>query len=154
MNTCVRVDVELEGESLAHYRVSGIPIECRLVISDRPSLHTTNIAVDKGPIKGKTPGCPIVEGCPEGEYSVLEPRMQGGRIPTGPTSGEKWVLVFTGGALHGNQPLFPPISVRWEMGGVFRRSGDFIREVRSSGPRTVVDDRGDATNPTLRSRGS
>ena len=59
MNTCVRVDVELEGESLAHYRVSGIPIECRLVTSDRPSLHTTNIAVDKGPIKGKPQAVPL-----------------------------------------------------------------------------------------------
>ena len=56
----------------------------------------------------------------------------------GPTSGEKWVLVSIDGALHGDEPLFPLISVRQEMGGVFRGSGDFIREVRSSGPKTVA----------------
>ena len=133
----------MEGEPLAHHAmtpVSGIPIECRLVISDRPSLHTTNIAVDKCPIEGNPPSRPIVEGCPEGKCPVLEPLMQGGRIPTGPTSGEKWVLISIGGALHGDEPLFPFISVRQEIGGVFRGRGDLIREVRSSGPKTVAGD--------------
>jgi len=143
MNTCIHVDVGLEGGPLAHYTVtpvSGIPIKCRFVISDPPNLHTTNIAVDKGPIEGKPPSRPIVEGCPEVEYSVLEPRMQRGRISMGPTSGEKWVLFSIDDALHGDEPLFQPISVRWEMGSVFRGSGDLVREVRSSGPRMVVDD--------------
>ena len=143
MNTCVHVNVGLEGEPLARYGVtpvSGIPIEHQLVISDGPSLHTTNIAVDESPIHAESPSRPIIEGCPEGEYSALEPRIQGGRISAGPTSEEKRVLVSVYGALHGKEPLFPPVSVRWEMGGIFRGSGDLVREVRSSSPRTVVND--------------
>ena len=70
MNTCVHVNVGLEGEPLVHYRVapvSGIPIEYQLVISDRPSLDTTDVVVDEGPINGEPPSRPIVEDCPEGE---------------------------------------------------------------------------------------
>ena len=146
MNTCVHVDVGLEGKPWARERVtpvSGILIENQLVISDRPSLHTTDIVVDEGPIKDKPPSRPIVEGRPEGEYCVLKPGIRGGIISTGPTSEEEWILVSADGALHGNEPFFPPVSVRWKLGGVSRGSGDVVREVRSSGPRTVVDDCGD-----------
>jgi len=114
MNRCVHVDVGLEGEPLARYGVapvSGILIEHQLVISNRPGLHTTDIAVNQSPIHAVPPSRPIFEGCPEGEYSVLKPRMQGGRISTRPTSEEKWVLVSVDGALDGHEPLFPPISV-------------------------------------------
>jgi len=45
------------------------------------------------------------------------------------------------------QPFFPPVSTRRELGGVPGGRGDLVREVRSSGPRTVVDDWGDA-DPT------
>lgn len=143
MNACVHVDLGLEGKPWAHYRVapvSGILVENQLVISHRPSLHTPNIAVVEGPVKDKPPSRPIVEGRPEGEYSVLKPRVRGGRISTGPTSKEEWVLASADGALHGNEPFLPPISVRWKVGGVSRGRGDVVREVRSSGPRTVVND--------------
>ena len=132
--------------------VSGLPIKNQLVISDRPSLHTIDVAVDEGPIKGKRPSRPIIEAGPEGEYSVLKPRIWGGRISAGPTSEKEWVLGFIGDALHDHDPFFPPVSLRWEMGGVSGSRGDLVREVRSSGPRTVINDRGDASS-TSRSRG-
>jgi len=57
-----------------------------------------------------------------------------------PTSEEKRILVSVDCALYGHDPFFEPISVRWKAGGVFRSSGDLVREVHSSCPRTVVDD--------------
>lgn len=124
--------------------VSSLPIKNQLVISNCPSLHIIDVAVDKRPIKGKRPSCPIVEAGPEGKYSVLKPRIRGCRISAGPASEEEWVLGFVDNTLYDHDPFFPPVSLRWEMGGVTGGRGNLVREVRSSGPRTVVNDWGDA----------
>ena len=155
MSTCVHFGVSLEGEAWARQRVtpaSGIPIKRQLVIADGPSLYATDVAVVEGSINGKRPSRPIVEAGPEGEQSVLELRIRGGRISTGPTGEEDRILGFVDRSFHNHDPFFKSISGRWELGGVSGGRGDLVREVWSSGPRTVVNDWGDA-GPTLRSCG-
>ena len=151
MDTCVHVGKGFEGEPWVCHRVapvSGSPIKNEFVISDRPGLHTTDVAVNGGPINRIPPNRPIIEGRPEVELSVLKPRIRGGRISTGPTGGEDRILelvVLSGDErFHDHEPFFPPVSARWELGGVSGGRGDLVREVLSSGPRTVVNDWGDA----------
>ena len=159
MDTCVHVDVGFEGEPWVYYRVapaSGSPIKNQLVISDRPSLYTTDIAVVEGSINTPQPSRPIIEVREESKNSILKPRSRGGKISTAPTGEEHRILglvVFVEDeTIHEHDPFFKSVSTRWELRGVSGGRGDLVREARSSGPRTVIDDWGD-TGPALRSRG-
>ena len=153
--TCVHVDVGLEGEARTHYRVapaSGVPIECQLDISDRPSLHTLNIGVIHGAVRQKRPSRPIVEVCPERERRVLKLGLRLGRISTGPTSKEEWVLGSVDDTFDDHDPFLPALSLQRELGGVSGGRVDLVRELRLSVPCTVVEDRG-GLSPTLQLRG-
>ena len=150
MNMCVHIGGGFEGEPWVCHRVvpvSGIPVKNELVISNCPGLHATDIGVDDGSVDGIFPDRPIIEARQEVELSVFKPRIRGGRISTGPTGEEGRILgfvsLFDEDSFYNQEPFFPPVSLRWELGGVSGCGGYLVREVRSSGPRTVVNDRGD-----------
>jgi len=152
---CVHIGEGLEREPWVHHRVipeSGSPIKNEFVISDRPSLHTTDIVVDDGSVNGILPNRPVIQGRSEVALSVLEPRISGSRISTGPTGEEDRILglvvLVDDERFYDHEPFFPPVSRRLELGGVSGGRGDLVREVWSSGSRTVVNDWGDA-NPMI-----
>lgn len=137
---------------MVHHRVvpvAGISIENELVISDRPSLHTTDIAVDDGSGEGILPNRSIIEDRRESELPVLKPRVWRGRISTGPTCDEYRVLgLVEQERVRDQEPFFPPVSARRELGSVPGGGGDLVWEVRLGGAGTVVDNWGD-TDPAL-----
>ena len=140
-----------EGEPWMYHRmvpVSTGSIENELVVSDRPSLHTTDVIVNDRSIQGILPNRSIIEARPKGKLSVLEHRMWRGRVSTGPTSKEDVVLgLVKDERFRDQKPFFPPVSVRRELWGISWGRLDLVREIRSSGPRTVVDNWGDADSP-------
>lgn len=115
MGACVHFGEGLEGEPWVHHRVvpkSGSSIKNELVISDRPSLHTTDIAVDDGSVNRILPNRPIIEARPERELSVLKSRIPGGRIPTGLVGEEDRILGLVDDERFRDQkPFFPPVPV-------------------------------------------
>ena len=148
MDKCVHSGERLKGEPWVYHRVvpvSSSRIENELVISDRPRLHTADVAVIDRSVKGILPNRAIIEARPKGELSLLEFRMRRGGVSTGPTSREDVILgSVEDGRFRDQKPFFPPTSVRRELGSVSGGRFDLVREVQSNGPRTIVNDRRDA----------